>query len=94
MNIEKSINRSFAIDALVGISPHGAELRGRITNKLIAFLNDKKEYGNVRESAAKVLGNWKATEAIEVLTGIVDDITELNGNLKEASVTAIQEIQS
>lgn len=94
MNAEKSINRSSAIDALVGKSPQGSKLRARITNKLIAFINDKKEYSVVRESAAKVLGNWKATEAIEALTGIAGDVTEQNGNLKEAVVIAIQEIQS
>ncbi|MBI3309137.1 MAG: HEAT repeat domain-containing protein [Candidatus Melainabacteria bacterium] len=94
MNYEESIKRSFSINALLGKSPRGAESRGRIIIKLIAFLNDKKEYDNVKQSAAKVLGNWKATEAIEALTDMAGDVTGHNGNLKAVAVMAIQEIQS
>lgn len=94
MNYEESVKRSFSINALLGKSPKDIESRGRIIIKLIAFLNDKKEYDNVKKSAVKVLGNWKAKEAIEALTEIVSDVTGQNKNLKEAAMTAIQEIQS
>jgi len=94
MSYEESIKRSFSINALLGKSPRGVESREHIIIKLIAFLTDKKEYDNVRRSAAKVLGNWKAKEAIKILTGIASDEAEQNDNLKKAAMTAIQEIQS